>query len=162
MNQIKTYYLVRHGIATHSTHGYGKRKLTAPILPEAIPMIRRLAESLKAVGESINISSEIIRCRETSAIITEITGKKFTYDKRLNEDYHEMVGDIRDRVKAFLDVVIQAPQKNVIVCTHGIVISAIKNLLTRNKFVTSDYLDYPPTGTLMIIEGKEVRTINFN
>jgi len=162
MNPSKTFYIVRHGLATHSTHGYGKRKLTAPILPEGRIAINKLAVELKNIGESANISSEIIRCRETSGIITEITGKKFTYDKRLNEDYHETVRDIRERVMSFLKDAMKFPQHNIIVCTHGIIIAAIKNLLINDKFVTSQHHDFPQTGTLLIIEGKTAKTINFN
>ncbi len=157
MNQSKTFYLVRHGLATHSLHGYGKRKMTASILKEGIPAIKKVATALKKVGESTNISSEIIRCRETSAIITEITGKKFTYDKRLNEDNNESIGDIRKRVQDFINDAFKLPQHNIIICTHGIVIAAIKNLLINKKFVTRNILDYPTTGTLVIIEGNETK-----
>ena len=162
MNQPKTFYLVRHGLATFSLHGYGKRKLTAPLLPEGITAIKKLAVELKNVGESANISSEIIRCRETSAIIAEITGKEFSFDKRLNEEYHETIKEIRDRVQSLLDEVVALPQSNIILCTHGAIIAAIKNLLIKNKFVTSQQHDFPQTGELVIINDKTVNTINFN
>ena len=162
MNLSKTFYLVRHGLATHSKYGYGKRKLTAPMLPEGRVAINKLAVELKKVGESVNISSEIIRCRETSAIITEITGKIFTYDKRLNEDYHETIKEIRERVQSFLNMAITFPQQNIIICTHGAIIAAIKNLLIHNTFVTNQLHDFPQTGELVIIKDKTVKTINFN
>lgn len=162
MNQSKTFYLVRHGLATHSKRGYGMRKLTTALLPEGRPAIQRLAEALMGVEDSINISSEIIRCRETSAIITEITGKGFIFDKRLNEDYHETIGQIRDRVVSFMNEVNAYPQKNIIVCTHGVIIAAIKNLLLTGTFVTSQLADHPLTGELMIIDDRNIKSISFN
>jgi broad specificity phosphatase PhoE len=164
MNQSKIFYLVRHGLATHSTHGYGKRKLTAALLPEGVPAIQKMAQFLKTVPTSTNISSEIIRCRETSAIIEGVTGKKFIFDARLNEDYHETIGELRTRVHSFLDSVFKSSHTHIIVCTHGVIVSAIKNLLVNGAFVTRHMrtYDYPQTGELMIIEGKNIRLINFN
>lgn len=162
MTNSKTFYLVRHGIATYSKRGYGKRKLTAPILPEAIPLIKKLAHHLHSIPESHNVSSEIIRCRQTSQIITQITGKTFIFDKRLNEDYHETVAEVRVRVESFLKEMELISQHHIIICTHGAIIAAIKNLLIHKKFVTRMLLDYPQPGELLIIEGMNVRTINFN
>lgn len=162
MTGSKTFYLVRHGIATHSKRGYGKRKLTAALLPEAVPVIERLAQALISVPNSANFSSEIIRCRETSAIITRITGKSFILDSRINEDYHETIGEIRTRVERFLSHIETLPEEHIIICTHGAIIAAIKNLLINKKFVSKQKYDYPNTGELLIYEGEKVRIINFN
>ena len=162
MIQSKTFYLIRHGIATYSTHGYGKRKLTAPILPEAVPIISKLATSLKDIKNSLNISSEIIRCRETSALISTTTGKQFSYDKRLNEEYHETIGEIRTRIQDFLNDMKKRPETNIIICTHGAIIAGLKNLLINGKFVTKHLVDYPPTGTVLIIKDRTVQIENFN
>ena len=162
MMESKTIYLVRHGLATHSKRGYGKRKLTAPILPEGEAAIRRLAESLISVPDNFNISSEIIRCRQTSAIISEITGKQFTFDARLNEGNRETIMQIRQRALSFIQDVEKVPQKNIIICTHGVIIAAIKNLIITNKFVTRMMTDYPLPGELMIIDGNNVKMTNFN
>lgn len=163
MNQShKTFYLFRHGLATHSKYGYGRKILTVSILPEGIPAIKRLAEALKYIPNSIQKSSEFVRCKETGTIITQATGKVFESDERLNEKYHEKIYDVRVRVIDFLDEVIHLPQQNIIVCTHGVIISAIKNLLIHNKFVTKHLHDFPQTGELMIIEEKGVKIINFN
>jgi broad specificity phosphatase PhoE len=157
----KTFYLVRHGIATHKK-SYGTRKLTASILPESIPVIKRLAEALIDVPDSANFSSEIIRCRETSAIITEITKKQFIFDARLNEVFYARAKEIRERVRSFLNDMLILPQKNIIVCTHGVVISAIKNLTINDSFGLKDFNDYPLSGELMIIEGKDIKVKSFN
>ncbi len=164
MNQSpKIFYLVRHALATHSKYGYGRKKFTASILSEGMPAIQRLAVSLKDVHNSINVSSEIVRCKETSALISQITSKKFTFDKRLDENKNgETIGEIRKRVRDFLRDIYNLPQTNIIICTHGVIIAAIKNLLVYDKFVTKQLHDFPLTGELMIIEGKTVKTINFN
>ena len=163
MNQShKTFYLFRHGLATHSKYGYGRKILTVSILPEGIPAIKRLADELKTVPSSIQRSSEFIRCKETGTIITQATGKIFEGDARLNEKYHEKIHDVRMRIMDFLNEVMHLPQQNIIICTHGVIISAIKNLLLHKKFVTKHLHDYPQTGELMIVEKKRVRTINFN
>lgn len=162
MNQSKTLYLVRHGLSTHSKRGYGKRKLTTPLLPEGRPAIYRLAETLKDIRDSFQVSSEIIRCRETSAIITEVTNKKFVFDSRLNEDYHETIGQVRSRVESFLDDIDTHPQSSAIICTHGVIIAAIKNLLLHGKFVTGQETDHPLTGELWMIKGKSLVVKSFN
>ena len=163
MNQSKNLYLVRHALATHSKRGYGKRRFTASILPEGIPAIMKMAHVLKDIGNSVNISSEVIRCRETSAIISRISGKKFIFDKRLNEGgYKETGEEIRERVHHFLNDMSHFSQTNMIICTHGKIIAAIKNLILNGTFLTKDLYDYPLTGKLIIIKGKTVKTINFN
>jgi len=163
MNQShKTFYLFRHGLATHSKYGYGRKILTVSILPEGIPAIKRLADALKDIPNSIQKSSEFVRCRETSSIITQATGKIFEGDARLNEKYHEKIYEVRMRVRDFLNEVMSLPQQNIIICTHGVIISAIKNLLVHNKFVTKHLHNFPQTGELMIVEEKRVKIINFN
>ena len=158
----KIFYLVRHGLATHSLHGYGRRKLTAPILPESIPSIQKIAQYLKTVKNSFQVSSEIIRCRHTSAIISQETGKVFTIDKRLNEEYHETIGEIRARVQNVLKDIEKKPEAHIIICTHGAIIAGIKNILINNAFVTKDMTDYSAPGTIIIIEGKKCQILNFN
>jgi broad specificity phosphatase PhoE len=158
----KTIYLFRHGLATHSKRGYGKGIVSAHILPEGIPPIQKIGTHLKNISNCLYFSSEFIRCRETNAIVTQLTGKSFDYDSRLNEKYKETIGDVRKRVSEFLKDVSFLPQTNIILCTHGVIIAAIKNLLFSSKFVTKHLVDYPLTGELMIIEEKSFKTINFN
>ncbi len=161
MTSSKTFYLIRHGIATHSKRGYGSKKFTAPILPEAIPSIMRLATFLKTVPTSANFSSEIIRCRETSAIITQITGKQFVFDARLNEENGEGVKLISTRVRSFLCEVIHRPEKDILICTHGVIIAAIKNILLTDKFPTTKFYDYCLPGELIILNKNSTSLLDF-
>lgn len=160
MNKI--LYLFRHGLATHSRRGYGKEIVTARILPEGTPPIKKIGEKLKKMQNCRYFSSEVSRCRETSEIISEITGNTFMYDRRLNEKYKETIGEVRTRVSHFLSDVSRYPQQNIIICTHGVILAAIKNLLLNGSFVTKHLTDFPMTGELMIISGKEKKILDFN
>jgi broad specificity phosphatase PhoE len=162
MTQSKIYYLFRHGLATHCKYGYGKKIVTAHILPEGIPAVQRIGNFLSPIQDSAQYSSEFIRCRETSAIITEQSKKEFIFDARLNEKHHETIGDIRTRVSSFLKYINTKPQSNIIICTHGTIIAAIKNLLIENTFVTRQLHDFPKTGEVVIIEKGKVKIISFN
>lgn len=158
----KNIYLVRHGLATLSKWGYGRKKLTADLLPQGEIAIERIAGYLKDIPNSYNISSDLPRCKHTAEIISRITGKSFCFDKRLTEYYHETFTDLKTRVFDLLEDLSTRPEKNVIICTHGSVIAAIKHLIIENKFVRTHYLDYPKTGELAIIQNKEYREIDFN
>ncbi|MEM7030344.1 MAG: histidine phosphatase family protein, partial [Chloroflexota bacterium] len=66
---IHTYYIFRHGLATHSKTGYGDDILTAEVLPEAIPKVKRLGQYLKDFEADYHVRSELIRCRQTADIV---------------------------------------------------------------------------------------------
>lgn len=158
----KTLYLFRHALATKSLFGYGDKILTAEILPEGKPPIERMADFLKTVPSDFNVCSEITRCQQTAGIVTEKTGKQFTLDKRLNEYYKESFGQLRDRVKDFLRDIEATKHKDILICTHGAVVTAIKNLILKNKFTMFQLYDYPKTGVLLIINGKHIEELDFN
>ncbi len=158
----KTFYLFRHALATKSLFGYGDKIVTAEILKEAIPPIERMADFLKTVPSDFNACSEFTRCRQTAAIVTKKTGKQFTLDKRLNEYYDESFGDLRDRVKDFVEDMQTAKHTSILICTHGAVVAAIKNLILKNTFGILKLYDYPKTGVLLIIKGGRVEEIDFN
>jgi len=158
----KNLYLFRHSLATKSTRGYGKKILSADILPEGIASIKKLALFLKDITDTEFFSSKIKRCRQTTKIITKITHKKFQFDRRLNEYYHERFSDFKNRVKDFLESLVTSDHQNIVVCTHGMVIAGIKHFILENKFIWKNKLDYPQTGELVILENKTIRLINFN
>jgi broad specificity phosphatase PhoE len=158
----KTLYLFRHGLATHSAEGYGDEILTAHVLPEGKPPVKKLAQYLKTVPLDLQISSEIPRCKETAAIVSEVTGKKFNYDRRLNEYYLETFEDFGLRVKSFLNDLNKQNYQYAAICTHGAVIAAIKNFLLKNNFEVEDQLDYPLTGELWILKENKIKKVNFN
>lgn len=176
-NAKMNYYIFRHG-ETHTTktgEEYGATIVTAEILPEGIPVIKRLANYLKDIPTDFNVRSEFARVKQTAEIISEITGKKFQKDKRLNDvmlppdsvnpkDYPfiETYNDITKRVNGFLQDLDKKGYKNVLIGTHGGIIAAIKHLLIENKFEGDDLYDFPRPGVLTIIREGKIQEIDFN
>src|SRR5689334_22988353 len=105
---MKTYYILRHGLATHNTQGYGKDIVSAHLLPEGREPIEKMAKFLTNVPTDYNVTSAFIRCRETANVISSITGKEFAEDARLNEspideNYNgETFEEFRNRILMFL------------------------------------------------------------
>ena len=163
---MKTYYLIRHGISTLSKHGYGSEIFSAHLLPQARPAIEKVATFLKKIPTDIQISSQLPRAIETAQIITEVTGKTFTTDARLNEysaeeNYtNETFEEFRQRILSFLLELEQSQAKTILLCTHGSVIAGIKHILTEGRFTFEERLDYAEPGTLCIIQpdGKILET----
>lgn len=160
----KTIYLLRHGLATHSKHGYGRKIIDATLLPEGIASTKKIAEYLKDKATDYNVSSEFIRCRETAEIIESITGKKFIFDKRLNENWNnssETFEEFKKRMLDFVDEIRKSPYENILICTHGRVIAAIKNYIIIKEFNKSMVSDFPDCGTLAILKEKSFEVIDF-
>ncbi len=155
-------YILRHGLATHSTTGYGDQILTATLLPEGVPPIKRLAAFLKDIPSDFHVCSEIERCRQTASIVTEMTGKQFSYDSRLNEYHAETFEQLRDRIKDFLDELSTHQYQAVLICSHGSVVSGLKSFLVKGSYLPEDEMDYPHTGELLLIENAKVKKWNFN
>jgi broad specificity phosphatase PhoE len=161
-NNVKHWYIFRHGLATRDPRGYGNRVLTAEVLPEGIPPVRRLGEYLKEAPYDYGVRSEILRCQQTAGIVTEITGRTFVTDSRLNEIYQESFDQVRDRVREFVQEMSTSPYEHVWVCTHGIVIAALRHLLTRGEFAPKDALDYVLPGQLLLIHGEEIEVVRLD
>ena len=159
---MPTWYIFRHALATYSKNGYGDQIFSAPILPEARASIEAMAHYLKDVKNSKNYSSEILRCRQTVEIVTKATHKKFVFDERINEFYDEQFDTFHERVHVWYADVTQDQPSNIIVCSHGAVLSAIRHIIISGDFIEQGLLDYPPCGELMIIREKEVELIDFN
>ena len=156
----QTYYIFRHGLATHSTTGYGADILTAEVLPEGIPTVQRLAQILKAVESDYNVCSPFIRCRQTAAIVTEAHGMPFETDDRIREYHDETFDAMKERVKEFVDDLQSRPYQRVMICSHGMIIAAMTNFITKGSFSRENQLDYPPPGELFIIQGGEVEKVS--
>jgi broad specificity phosphatase PhoE len=155
---MKTYYIFRHGLATYRKSGYGEEIISAKLLPEGVVAIGKLAGFLKDIPTDVNFCSEIYRCIESAEIVTKITSKKFKVDGRLNEysvdeNYsHETIDQVRARVLEFLmERESDETNKTFLVCTHGAIISAIRSILTKGNWQKDDLLNFPSTGSLLII-----------
>lgn len=158
----KHIYLVRHGLSTLNKRGYGRKKLTADLLPQGVVEAGKVAQYLKSIPGSYNVSSDIPRCKQTAEIITRITGKLFHYDKRLTEYYHETFTDFKKRVINFLEDLPNVSEKNIIICTHAAVIVAIKYLIIENKVIFKNLSDEPLEGEVVIIKNREFEKISFS
>ena len=156
-------YLIRHAIATKSLNGYGAHIIDAPILPEGVLVTQRIGKYITKVPTDINLSSEYPRCRQTVALLSELSDKKFIFDKRLNE-YHEInfqkfVNQIK-ALKADLD---REQYASVFICTHAAVIAVILNIIKNKQTHESDLVtNYPKTGVLLNIVNSKITEIDFN
>lgn len=174
INTPHRFLIFRHGIATHSTTGYGDQIMTAGLLPEAYPVIQRLAEHLAPIRSQLNFSSEVLRCRQTAEIVTKHAGKFFRFDARLNEYHLESFEEFAARVRNVLEDLVtdadylaeekQLPNGSatLMICTHGAVIAALKHFLLEDHFLQKDELDYTLPGQLLDISGKSFSVLDFN
>ena len=159
-----TYFIFRHGetFATRDKTVYGDRQLSAEILPEGIPAIKRLAEYLKNVNADEHYRSEFLRVKQTTDIISEITGKEFAAEPMLNEFMESSFDEFHARMKTLIDKYESAENKTYMLCTHGDVIAAFRYILTEKDFLVEDHTDYPHPGTLAIIKEGEYELLDFN
>lgn len=158
-----TTYIFRHGMAVHPNVGYGDRVLTAELLPEGIPPIQRLGQYLIDVPSDEQFCSEVLRCRQTAAIVTEATGKPFVIDPRLREYHQETFAQLAERTKSFCDDLQRSTYDNVMICTHGSVIAALKHYLTEGRFEPRHETDYIQTGQLLIVnDDQSIEVVDFN
>jgi broad specificity phosphatase PhoE len=157
----KTFYIIRHGqtFATKYHTGYGWKVFSADILEEGKPELERLGRYLKSVKTDYNVSSKIKRCRQTVQIISQNSGKTFSFDKRLNEFFLETYGNLKRRVTELLSDLESEKHQKVLICTHGAVMNVLVNLLTEQKLKLSNLFIYPDPGTLLIIESGKIRDI---
>jgi broad specificity phosphatase PhoE len=150
-------------MAVYPNQGYGSRVLTAELLPEGIPPIERLARYLEHVPSEYQACSEVLRCRQTAAIVTAATGKPFIIDPRLREYHQETFEQLAERVKSFCDDLLAANYRDAMICTHGAVIAAMKHYLTDGVIDRRHETDYTQTGQLLIIhDDKTTSVIDFN
>lgn len=148
---MTTWYLFRHALATENKGGYGDEILSAQILPVGIPPTERMAEYIQHLPKTVNWSSELLRCTQTTNIITKITGRIFVTDARLNEYYNESFDALRKRIRSWYDEIVASHPSAVLVCTHGVVIAGLKHLILEGEFLKSQVLDYPKCGELLVI-----------
>ena len=161
-----TYYIFRHGETYFSKNEvpYGENIESAEILPEAIPAIKKLAEFLKGKGIDAYYSSPYLRCRQTTKMFSEIISKDFIFYENLGEfrRERETIEEFILRTKGFLESLKKKDYKNIAICTHGYVVSALRELVLQG-FVQKERLDdYPKTGVIMHIENGEAAYVDFN
>lgn len=145
------FYLFRHGLAVKPGHDYKDTIVTASLLPEGKADVIKLANKFKKIDTDLNICSEYLRCQQTAAIVTQITGKKFITDPRVNEFHPRNFTKFKNRIQNFLNDVQSQNKKNILISTHGAVIAAITHLLKEGDFKPKHELDYPREAGLRVI-----------
>jgi broad specificity phosphatase PhoE len=158
------YYIFRHGETKYSKFhlSYPRDSRLIEILPEGIPAIKKIGEYLKEIESDYNAVSEFDRCQTTIKIVSETSGKNFKKEARLNEFERESFSEFKNRVKSFVDEIGEKNYRNVVICTHGAVVAALKKLLTGKNIRIIDLPFYPKTGTILRIEGNKIEEIDFN
>lgn len=161
-----TYYIFRHGQTFESKHKilYGENVEKAEILLEGIPTVKKIGEFIKEKNVDAFFASPYLRCRQTVSIISEIIGKEFQFDDKLGEFRREREGipDFINRVKNFLELKIDSSIKSIAICTHGYVVSALRELIINGHVQEERLNDYPETGVIVKIENKIATIMDFN
>lgn len=159
MVSTKTYYFMRHGLATRREDGYGPDILTARLLPEGIIEAEKSAWFLKQLTPmpDVAFASPILRCQQTAEIVTRVTGWPFTTDDRLREFHQESIAELSARAQSWLAEVEQLPDQVILACTHGSVIAALREACLGSELTENNVYEYPPpAGVLKISQGGAV------
>lgn len=159
-----TYYIFRHGQTFASKRGidYGETQFTAEITREGLPAVERLALYLKNVEVDENYTSELLRCVQTTEIVSRLSGKRFEKLPLLNEFLEPTFEEFKTRMLELVHRLERGHVKVYSLCTHGGVVSALKHFLTRGEYEIENLMDYPETGKLMIIKNGTVDVLDFN
>lgn len=163
---MKTFYLFRHAKSKRTGEHYSKDDIiSAPILHEGIPPIKLMANFFKNRPIDAWYVSEYLRCKQTADIVSVITKKLFTVDRRLNEyNPHfldETFAHFTKRIKSFLDEIVKTKNNNIAICTHGAVIAGIKYSLAGKEFKQGSIYNFSDSGAITIVKGENIKVINF-
>lgn len=160
----QTFYLFRHGQTYYSKNviPYGENELTASILPEAKPVITKMALFLNELSIDYATRSEFIRCKETTDIIEENANLKFTPDPLLNEFTEKEFELFSKRMEILVEKLKNLKEERIVICTHGAVVAALQKLLLGKPFRAHDLMYYPKTGVIVKIEGEKKSEVDFN
>ncbi|CAN5205174.1 hypothetical protein BH11PAT1_BH11PAT1_4770 [soil metagenome] len=160
----KTYYIFRHGLtlAVKRKRWYWHTLYSAQIIDEGKPSLERLAAHLKDIQADYYVCSPFIRCRQTSAIVTNATGKEFSTDKRLGEYVFELPWRFKKRILSFITEMEASEYKTIVICTHSIGVEMLIQYVTNGRLRFFHRLTAPLTGVLTIIKDGKITEKNFN
>lgn len=159
-------YIFRHGETYFSKNKlpYGDKVSSAEILPEGVPLIKRLANALSKIPTQINFTSPFTRCLQTVEIVRKITEKEFIIDQRLHDwiPEEESVQNVIERIISFAKDIENKKIERAAICTHGYPINALVSYFTKGYVREPDLDNFPRPGVLVTIDGKEVSYKDFN
>jgi broad specificity phosphatase PhoE len=162
------YYLLRHAESYFSKHHipYGDQVETAEILPEGIPITKEIGKYLAKQDIDAFFASPYKRSVQTARIIEKIVNKKFTLDKRIEEEKikrkKETFEEMFERLENFLDYIKSKKFESVAICSHGWPLAALFALITKGQVTLEDLDNYPKPGLLIEIKNKSVKYHDFN
>lgn len=162
----KTIYIFRHGETRVSKYGgFYLNYFSAQLLPEAKKPLERMGKYIQKLPQGKHFMSPMTRCQQTVEIVTNGTQRKFFIDTRLQEYGRELPWTFVKRVKSFLSDVNKLPDEHIYICTHGVVITALVNLLAFNKFGAKELMESVirpiKPAVFVTIKGTEIQTISF-
>lgn len=160
-------FIFRHGETFETKNGslpYGPRVESAQILPEAIPVIKRLGKYLKNIKTDTNYTSPYLRCIQTVEIVTEVSKKVFLVEDRLSEyrPEKETLDELIARVEEFFKYLKSQKLDSAAICTHGFPISVLTQLATKGFVRKHEMENYPKPGELTIIKNCKKGIVDFN
>lgn len=163
---VMVLYIFRHGETYQTLHKqlYGDKVEIAEILPNGIPVIKKLGNYLKDRKTDANYTSPYLRCVQTVEIISQVSGKVFLTEDRLGEyrkereNYEQFV----ERISSFYEHLKNQNLNAAAICTHGYPISALIQLATKDKVSRGELDNYPRPGILTIIRNGQSETIDLN
>jgi len=162
------YFIFRHAITYFNKNRipYGGKVETAEILPEGIPIIKKIGVYLAKKDIDAYFSSPYKRCVQTTQIIENIIDKKFVLDERIAEEMinrkKETFEEMVERLSNFVDFTKTKKFKTVAICSHGWPIAALVALITKGEVKLEDLDNYPKPGFLIEINNKVAKYSDFN
>lgn len=161
----KHIFIFRHGETQVSKYGGMYWSPSAKLLAEATKPLERLGNYLQDSPPGKYFMSPLFRCQQTVAIVTKKNKRNFVVDTRLQEYGMEFPWTFIKRVKEFIKDLENLPDEHIYICTHGIVITALINLLTDQNLSLIDLIKSAITpikpAVLVIISDNKIQTISF-
>lgn len=160
----RTYYIFRHGLtdAVKRKTWYWGTLYSAPILDEGKQSIERLGLYLRDNEIDYAVSSQFLRCRQTTDIVSEILRKNFVIDRRIGEYVCEFPWSFRRRIRDLVTDLESSPYEHITICTHSLVIETLIHLLTNRPFSLLRGIHSPSPGVLTIIANGKITQQDFN
>ena len=159
-------YILRHGDSLRQKTRKAScwpEKFYCPLTEKGKKQIKRMAHFLESKDISQIFSSDLLRTKETSKIVSQITGAKIRFDKRLREfdvgkfnnrnslavwnylrrhknpiltklPQGESLIDLRNRINDFLrDIKKQKHEGNILIVSHELPLTILEHLLKKEK-----------------------------
>ena len=187
-----SYYLFRHGHSLRQVKGLAMcwpEKIDCPLTKEGVEEIKRSVKKLKNKNIDLIFSSDLLRTKQTAEIISQETGAKIIFDKRLREynvgifngksahlawEYlekrknwlsakipkGESLVNLRKRMYSFLEQINERYQnKNILIVSHELPLTILEGTLKAQSL--EEILELRRKKKIKVIETGKFRKIEF-